>query len=182
MLIVFILFIMLLLQFSALKNLFYEPCALPPVLLISRDNMDVSLSSGDEVDPFLFDSVDFTSIGRVSFLQKVVLCSGVTLGYIMGRGSLAVAGTWHLPPPFNCHPNFPLVLFNLDDEPQLNLPARVANTIICHIMPGSTNAYVTHYGGSYHCLWSEPEDVLFQVMLWFSLRFDIVFYPWQPGV
>ena len=150
--------------------------------LTGRDNVDASLSSDDEVDPFLFDSMDLTSIGRVSFLQKAVLCSRVTLGYIMGRGPPLVANMGHLPPPYDRHPDFPLVLFNLDDEPQLDLPAGVINTVICHIVPGSANAYVTRHGGSYHRPWSEPEDVLFRVMLWHDLGFDVTVYPRLPGV
>jgi len=102
--------------------------------------------------------------------------------YQVGFCPPPVASMGHLSPPYNRHPDFPLVLFNLDDEPQLDLPTGVINTVICHIVPGSANAYVTCHGGSYHCLWSEPEDVLFRVMLWHGLGFDVTVYPQLPGV
>ena len=72
-------------------------------------------------------------------------------------------GNYHVPPPFNHSPQFPVIAFDNEDVPHLSVVGEVIYSVVAQIIPTPCNRYVERYGFGPCRTWATAAEVLHYV-------------------
>ena len=86
----------------------------------------------------------------------------------------------HLPPPYDRHPDFPVIVFDADGQPHtLDAPPNM----VFQLVPAWDNKYAWRYREhARYRSWYEPESVHAQVLAEWEAGADVTFHASIPNV
>ena len=69
-------------------------------------------------------------------------------------------GDFHVPPPFNRNPRFPVIAFDNEDVPHLGVVGEVVYSVVAQVVPTPCNRYVERYGFGPCGTWAISTEVM----------------------